>query len=195
MKKIASVIFFVLMILFIIFLYNFFPTEEKEPVAKQPQKEVVVPKKVEETKPIEEEKPVEQPKKITKADKIIALAKTKLNLPYKQAGTTDNGYDCSGLVMISFKKEGVQLPRASYEMVKKGKEVPLKEAKKGDLIFFTTNATTPNKINHVGLITFVENGVAHFIHSTLKRGVVINNTNENYYKKTFAKVKRVLKDD
>lgn len=190
MKKTASVVFLGVIILFIAFLYKTFPIDKQERSAEQP----VVATNME-PEASEEETPVEQPKKQTKADKIIAIAKSKLEIPYKQAGTTDKGYDCSGLVMTSFKKEGIRLPRASYEMAKKGKEIPLRKAKEGDLIFFTTNQRTPKRINHVGLITSVEGGVTYFIHSTLKKGVIISNTDENYYKKSFAKVKRVLKDD
>lgn len=130
--------------------------------------------------------------KTTLVDKIISIAKSKEGLPYKGAGTTDKGYDCSGLVMTCFAKEGVKLPRSSYEMAKKGKEVELEDTKKGDLVFFTTNPSKPGRINHVGLVTSVEEGVVYFIHSTLKRGVIISNTEERYYKNSFFKAKRVL---
>lgn len=136
--------------------------------------------------------PIISTKKTTTIDKIIATAKSCEGLPYKTGGTTKKGFDCSGLVMTSFSKQGVSLPRSSFEMAKKGKEVSLSEAKKGDLVFFTTNSKYPNKINHVGLVTSIENGTVYFIHSTNKKGVIISNANENYYKKTFAKVKRIL---
>lgn len=198
MKNVVSILFFMLMIGFITFLYATFSTEEKPVAVEESQTEIVIPTVTQQEPIVEEEKPKpieEAPRKESKADKIIAIAKAKLNLPYKQAGTTDAGYDCSGLVMTSFRKEGVSLPRASYQMAKKGKKIQLKNAKEGDLVFFTTNERTPNKINHVGLVTFVEDGVVHFIHSTIKKGVVINNTDEEYYKKSFATIKRVLKDD
>lgn len=143
--------------------------------------------------PKEEEKKQQEQVVVTKADKIIAIAKSKLNIPYKQAGTTDKGYDCSGLVMTSFKKEGVALPRASYQMATKGKNIIRKDIKKGDLVFFTTNPNTPKRINHVGLVTEVKDDEVYFIHSSTKRGVIINKLSESYYKKSYAKAKRVLK--
>ncbi len=131
-------------------------------------------------------------RKSTKADKIIATANTYRGTPYKYGGTTKRGMDCSGLVMISFLKHGISIPRTSYNMAAQGKIIALKNARKGDLIFFKTNSKKPNKITHVGLITSVKNDIVYFIHSSSKKGVIVNNTSQKYYKKNFAKIKRIL---
>lgn len=136
--------------------------------------------------------PVQDQKELTITDKIIALAQTHKGVPYKAGGTTKNGFDCSGLVMTSFKKEGVLLPRASYQMATRGKEVDLKDVKRGDLVFFKTNSEKPNKVSHVGLVTSVVDDVVSFIHSTTKKGVIVSTLDEEYYKKSFCKAKRVL---
>lgn len=128
----------------------------------------------------------------TKADKIIAISKSYLGVPYKQAGTTKKGFDCSGLIMTSFLKQGVSLPRASYEMAKKGKEISLQKIQKGDLLFFITNPKRPNRVSHVGLVTLIEDETVHFIHSSTQKGVIISTLDEEYYKKRFFKAKRVL---
>lgn len=128
----------------------------------------------------------------TLADKVIWTAVTYKGVPYKYGGTTRRGMDCSGLVMVSFAERGVQLPRSSYDMSKSGYKISLRQAKRGDLIFFQTNPRKPNRISHVGLVTHVKNGVPYFIHASTKRGVTVNNMSERYYKKAFVKVKRVL---
>lgn len=128
----------------------------------------------------------------TVADKIIATANTYKGTPYKYGGTTKRGIDCSALVMNSFANNGISLPRTSYDQSNSGKNIPLKNVRKGDLLFFRTNPRKPNRISHVGLVTSVKNGVAYFIHASTKRGVIENNMSQNYYKKAFVKAKRVL---
>ncbi len=126
------------------------------------------------------------------ADKIIKTAFTYEGTKYKYGGTSRKGMDCSGLIMTAFVKNGVSLPRTSYNMSTKGKTISLKNARKGDLIFFTTNRRKPNRISHVGLVTSVKNGQIYFIHASTKRGVTVNSMSQKYYKKAFAKAKRVL---
>ena len=125
-----------------------------------------------------------------KAEKVVRNAKQFLNTPYKYGGVTKRGMDCSGLVYTIFQKENIKLPRVSREMAKQGKNIPLKRAKKGDLIFFSTGKT--QGISHVGLVTSIKNGQVFFIHSSTKRGVIISSINEPYYKNTFVKVQRIL---
>lgn len=184
MKKKIPFFFFFLMLIFIAYLYaNTGGEKTTAPKKKIVQKEV---------KPKEIKKVKQQQVELPLADKIITIAKSKEGITYRAGGTTDKGYDCSGLVMTSFAKQGVQLPRSSFEMSKEGKEIRLEDVKKGDLVFFTTNPSKPGRINHVGLVTSVEDGVVYFIHSTFKKGVIISNTEEKYYKNSFFKAKRVL---
>ncbi len=126
------------------------------------------------------------------ADKIIKTAFTYKGTKYKYGGTSRKGMDCSGLIMTAFVKNGISLPRTSYDMSTKGKTIPLRNARKGDLIFFKTNRRKPNRVSHVGLVTSVKNGQIYFIHASTKRGVTVNNMSQKYYKKAFAKAKRVL---
>jgi probable lipoprotein NlpC len=91
----------------------------------------------------------------TKIDKIISNALKYKGVPYKFGGTTKRGMDCSGLVYVSCLQENTPLPRVSRDMAKRGKKVSLKNAKKGDLLFFKTSKRR-NRINHVGLIISVK---------------------------------------
>lgn len=63
-------------------------------------------------------------------------------------------------------------------MIQDVKKVPKEELKDGDIVFFKING---NKISHVGIYI----GDNKFIHASTKRGVVINDLNEVYYKKYF----------
>lgn len=124
------------------------------------------------------------------AEKIIADATCKIGSPYRFGGTTNAGYDCSGLVFTSFKKYDLSLPRTSKEMAKEGKIINKSNAQKGDLIFFKTGGSS--QINHVGLIVDVNRDDIKFVHSSTKKGVIISSITEDYYQKSFVQINRIL---
>jgi len=130
----------------------------------------------------------ESPKEIKKG--IIDYAKTFEGTRYKFGGTTDAGMDCSGLVYTAFQKENITLPRISRDMAKKGILISFKDIEEGDLVFFKTSSR--NTINHVGLVVEAKRGEVKFIHSTTRAGVIISSLDEDYWKKTFVEVRRVI---
>lgn len=148
-------------------------------------------KKVSSNKSIKHQVSKPSKKKITTADKIVWTAVSYKGAPYKYGGTSKKGMDCSGLIYTSFKKRNVSLPRTSKLMYLEGYSIPLNKVKRGDLLFFKTTRKR-GKVNHVGLITSVKNGVIRFIHSTSSRGVLVSSLREKYWKRAFIKAKRVL---
>jgi probable lipoprotein NlpC len=123
-----------------------------------------------------------------KAKIVISAAKSHLGTPYKYGGTTPDGYDCSGLVYVSFQEAGITLPRTSIEQANVGSEVSLERVKPGDLVFFVTKKEA--RISHVGIVTEIKGPeVTLFIH-TANTGVQEDNIYSKYYKSTFAKAMR-----
>jgi hypothetical protein len=123
--------------------------------------------------------------------KIIDTAKTYLGTPYKYGGMGANGIDCSALIVKTFQKNDHELPRTSFAQSKLGKKVNKKKADIGDLIFFKTSRR--NVISHVGIIVENKNGCIKFIHASSSRGVTISSLDqETYFKKRFAKIKRII---
>ncbi|WNW01612.1 C40 family peptidase [Tenacibaculum sp. HL-MS23] len=127
----------------------------------------------------------------TKINKLLEIANSYTGVSYKAGGTTKNGMDCSGLVNTSFKQVGIQLPRSSKAMSVKGKEIALIDVRVGDLLFFDI-ARLKGEINHVGLITLIENDEIFFMHSTTSKGVVTSSMKETYWENEFVKATRVL---
>lgn len=121
---------------------------------------------------------------------LIETATDNIGVRYKAGGTNKNGFDCSGLVFTTFESENIKLPRNSYEQSKIGIVIPLKDAQKGDLIFFRTNKS--KQINHVGLITEVNSNEIKFVHSSTSKGVIISSTKEPYYLNSFAQINRII---
>ena len=122
---------------------------------------------------------------------LLKTAKSFKGTRYKAGGTTNSGMDCSGLVVTSFQKINIFLPRTSREQSKLGNEIKMTDAQPGDLIFFATDGKSKG-INHVGIVTAIsaENGII-FIHSTIRGGVMEDKTNDAYYQKTFEKIMRI----
>ncbi len=106
-------------------------------------------------------------------------------VPYKSAGKTKAGVDCSGFVSIlsaQVYKKTVGGPASS--IFESCEVVSQKNLKEGDLVFFKINS---DKISHVGV--YLKNN--HFVHASTHKGVMINSLDEAYYKKYFYKGGRI----
>ena len=136
---------------------------------------------------LEEIENVENPLLLT----VLNTALSYKGTPYKFGGVTKEGMDCSGLVFTSYKEIGVTLARASRNMYYDGEEVALKNVQKGDLLFFDIDKFE-EKVNHVGMVTSVNDFEVNFIHSTTTKGVIITSINESYWKKAYIKAKRII---
>ncbi len=134
-----------------------------------------------------EEKPTEYNSKV---DYLVANAFENIGVRYRMGGTSKAGFDCSGLIINAFNTIDVKLPRTSREQSNYGDRIDRVEAKKGDLIFFSTNGS--GHVNHVGMIVEVAEDDIKFIHASVHSGVVISSINESYYAKRFIQVNRVL---
>ncbi|MGV9003396.1 C40 family peptidase [Flavobacterium sp.] len=113
-----------------------------------------------------------------------------LGVNYSFGGTTKSGFDCSGLLYTTFKKFDIILPRASSSMADIGEKVNVKNAEKGDLIFFSTLGG--KRITHVGLITEVNENEILFVHSSTSAGVIVSSLTEAYYKNAFVQINKIL---
>lgn len=127
---------------------------------------------------------------MSKADFMIAKASQHIGTRYRSGGTSPGGFDCSGLMLATFREIEMTLPRTSAEQSNHGISIDRSQAQKGDLIFFATGRK--GRINHVGMVTEVNGNEIKFIHSSIQAGVIISSTNEEYYAKRFVKVNRVL---
>ncbi len=119
----------------------------------------------------------------TTPKKIIETSKTYLGTKHRMGGTSHKGMDCSGLIYVSFQKNGIQLPRTSTEQGRYGKQIKsISHLKKGDLVFFHMNWNTKRFVNHVGI--YLGNG--DFIHVSSSKGCIVSSLKSDYWEKGFV---------
>ncbi|KEY19952.1 C40 family peptidase [Kaistella antarctica] len=122
---------------------------------------------------------------------ILKDAQKYLGAPYKYAGNTSAGFDCSGLVCKVFDENNTKLARRSEDQSNQGKSISIKEAKPGDLVFFATAGGS--RVTHVGIVHDIgNNGEVKFIHSSTSKGVIISSLNEKYWNNAYLFARRVL---
>jgi cell wall-associated NlpC family hydrolase len=116
---------------------------------------------------------------------LVATALKYRGVPYRYAGMSTRGMDCSGLVARVLRSHGVEAPHNSKALYKLGKPVPREQLQPGDLVFFHT--TRPG-ISHVGIYI----GDGKFIHASSRSGEVkLGRLDEGYYYRRFVGAKRV----
>ncbi|MCM3743943.1 NlpC/P60 family protein [Sporosarcina luteola] len=119
------------------------------------------------------------------SNSLVSTAKAYMGTPYKYAGTTTSGFDCSGYTQYVFNKEGVSIPRTTSQQYSTGKSVAKADLQSGDLVFFNTSGAG---VSHVGIYI----GSSNFIHASTSRGVMISSINDPaYWGKRYIGARRV----
>jgi cell wall-associated NlpC family hydrolase len=93
--------------------------------------------------------------------RVVEIARRYLGTPYRWAGASPAGFDCSGFVMYVYSRIGVALPHSSWMLWGVGKPIARTDLRPGDIVFF-------NGLGHVGIYV----GHGRFIHSPYTGEVV-----------------------
>lgn len=67
---------------------------------------------------------------------IVAVADSFLGTDYRWGGMTVDGIDCSGLVWVAYRANGLELPRDADQQREMGRPVSRDALEQGDLLFF-----------------------------------------------------------
>lgn len=125
-------------------------------------------------------------------DDLLKEAKSHLGKRYVWGSKGPNTFDCSGFSGYVYRQFGYKMGADSRAQYKQGKAIDRKDARKGDLIFFTSRRSG-NNVGHVGIVWEVnkETGAIKFIHASTKDGVKISDF-EGYYVNRFVGIKRIV---
>jgi hypothetical protein len=87
------------------------------------------------------------------AGKAIEFALGQQGKPYLwgAATTSQDAYDCSSLMLQSYRTAGVLLPRVSKDQYRAGAHLPVEQAQPGDLLFWGYDPGNPITIHHVAM--------------------------------------------
>jgi lipoprotein Spr/probable lipoprotein NlpC len=103
-----------------------------------------------------------------------------LGVPYRHAGYSKSGIDCSGFVSKIYKEVyGIDLTHSACQMIYQMKSLVKKsELRMGDILFFRIHG---HRISHVGM--YLKDN--KFIHASIYNGITVNDLNAPYYKKAY----------
>jgi cell wall-associated NlpC family hydrolase len=103
--------------------------------------------------------------KRTVGERVAAVALREVGVPYRWGGISPaSGFDCSGLVYWAYRRLGIRVPHSSYALFDRGRQIPRRGMKPGDVLFFSG-------LGHVGI--YVGRGrMVHAPHSGSRVQVV-----------------------
>lgn len=108
--------------------------------------------------------------------------------PYVYGGASPAvGFDCSGLVVYVYHRQGLRLPRDTESLAKQLPMVPPAQRQPGDLVFFNTSG---KPFSHVGIYI----GEQRFVHAPSQRTgkVMTSNLDQPYWRDRFVAVRRPI---
>jgi len=118
-------------------------------------------------------------------ERAAAEAVKLVGAPYRYGGMTPKGFDCSGLVLYSYRQAGVALPHSTDQQRHLGKPVQRSELRPGDLVFFNQQG---KKHGHVAI--YVGNGEMVHAPSSGKH-VRRDRLDSPYWKKHLSEARRL----
>jgi hypothetical protein len=121
-------------------------------------------------------------------NELVRTAHSFIGVPYQWGGASEQtGFDCSGLTMVVYRQNGLNLPRVSRNQFQAGRRVHHSSLQKGDLVFFATRR--PGQVSHVGIYI----GSGRFIHAPATgRNVTIERLSSPYFSSRFVGARSYL---
>ena len=167
--------------------YDFFPKQEVV-------KDEVIERKTGRISKITRPEDFVKPEKMPFRDSIAFFAQKLVGIPYRWAGETPAGFDCSGFVLYVMRNFGFDFYHQTKAIAKLGTEVKLEESKPGDIaIFGYRDQSGKGRVSHVGLIVHSSVEEYRVIHS-VSRGVCEDSLLNSHWQGQLLAVRRIIED-
>lgn len=131
----------------------------------------------------------------TRRDEVLKFAYQYLGTPYIY-GSADpkTGFDCSGFINYVYRHFGYDVPRSSKDFLHFGREIPLENVQKGDLLIFYGTDIELREIGHIGIVARAAGAHSEFIHASSGKanGVTVSSLSSPHYTARFVKAISVL---
>ncbi len=127
-----------------------------------------------------------QPATAGRSAQIVTEARRQIGRPYRLAGESPAGFDCSGLVWYAYHRAGLNVPRTTGTLFQTGRPVPADQLQPGDLVFFRLG---PGTVSHVGIYV----GQSRMIHAPRPGATVREESlRTDYWQKHYVGARRLL---
>jgi cell wall-associated NlpC family hydrolase len=128
--------------------------------------------------------------------RLVSFSETLVGVPYVYASTDPRvGFDCSGFITYVFNHFGIRVPRSSVDFTSVGTEIPVSEARRGDIILFSGTNPAERHVGHMGLVVS-NSDTLRFIHATSGKAMGVTVTPlSSYYMTRFVKTIRIFKQN
>lgn len=119
----------------------------------------------------------------TLGQRAASVAVAQLGTPYRYGGSSERGFDCSGLVHYAYARAGGSVPRTTGGLWRGLPPVDATNLRAGDVLFFDIEG----KVSHVGLYL----GQRRFVHAPATgRAVSIESLDSDFYRQAFVRAGR-----
>jgi cell wall-associated NlpC family hydrolase len=119
------------------------------------------------------------------SDQAASHALKMVGRPYRFGGSSPAGFDCSGLVLYSYRQAGLALPHNTDRQRSAARPVGLADLRRGDLLFFNQEG---KKYGHVGIYV----GGGKFVHAPSSgKSVRSDRLDSPYWRKHLSEARRL----
>jgi probable lipoprotein NlpC len=119
------------------------------------------------------------------SDQAASHALAMVGKPYRFGGSSPKGFDCSGLVMYSYRQAGLTLPHNTDKQRLAARPIQVADLRRGDLLFFNQEG---KKYGHVGIYV----GAGKFVHAPSSgKSVRSDRLDSAYWRKHLSEARRL----
>ena len=119
------------------------------------------------------------------SDQAAGHALSMIGKPYRYGGSSPGGFDCSGLVMYSYRQAGLALPHNTDKQRRIARPIKVADLRRGDLLFFNQEG---KKYGHVGIYV----GGGKFVHAPSSgKSVRSDRLDSPYWRKHLSEARRL----